>query len=449
MALPPGPHRLPTPIQTALFLGLQTQTARIMRRRYGEAFTVRISGIGNLVVVSDPVLLKQVFTADPKVLHAGDRSPLGAVLGRNSLLAIDEQRHLSQRKLLLPPFHGERMQSYEAIIEEEARREIATWPEDRPFATLEPMMRITLGAILRAVFGARGSELEQLRGLLPPMVSLGSRLALLRFLQRDLGAWSPWGRFTRMRAAFDRHVDELIATARRDPELEQRSDVLSLLVRARHEDGTPMSREEIADQLLTLLAAGHETTAATLAWAVERLRRHPDVLRRLVAEVDAGGRDYRDATIREVQRSRPVITAAGRFAMVDYQLGEWLLPAGTRIFASAYLTQRDARLYPDPERFDPDRFVGRMPETYKWVPFGGGIRRCIGAAFAHMEMDVVLRTLLSELELATTGEPEERWKSRGIAFAPSRGGRAVVRRRRDRPDGAAPDAVAAALAGAA
>lgn len=431
MALPPGPDRLPAAVQTALFLGFQTQTSRLLRRRYGEAFSITLSGVGTMVVVSEPDLLKQVFTADPKVLHAGDRSPLGAVLGPNSLLAIDEQRHLSQRKLLLPPFHGERMQSYEAIIEQEARRELASWPQDEPFPVLEPMMRITLNAILRAVFGAQGSELEQLRALLPGMVALGSRMALLPFAQHDWGPRSPWGRFVRMRAEFDRHVDALIATARRDPALEERRDVLSLLVRARHEDGAPMSSEEIADELLTLLAAGHETTAATLAWAVERISRHPAVLRELVAEVDAGGRDYRDAVIREVQRSRPVITAAGRFAMVDYQLGPWLLPAGTRIFASSYLTQRDARLYPDPERFDPERFRGRMPETYKWVPFGGGIRRCIGAAFAHMEMDVVLRTVLQELELATTIAPDERWRSRGVAFAPARGGRAVVRRRRD------------------
>jgi len=447
MALPPGPDRVPAPLQTALFLGSQPLTARTLRRRYGEVFTTRLSGIGTFVVVAEPTLLKQVFTADPKVLHAGDRSPLGSVLGPNSLLAIDEERHLSQRKLLLPPFHGERMQSYEAIIEQEALRELATWPHDQPFATLEPMMRITLNAILRAVFGARGGELERLRRLLPPMVSLGSRLALLGFLQHDLGRWSPWGRFLRMRAAFDREVDGLIAAARSDPGLEERADVLSLLVRARHDDGTPMSREEIADQLLTLLSAGHETTAATLAWAIERLRRHPDVLRRAVAEVDAGGRDYRDALIREVQRSRPVITAAGRYAMVDFQLGEWLLPAGTRIIASAYLTQRDPRFYPQPERFDPERFLGRMPETYKWVPFGGGIRRCIGAAFAHMEMDVVLRTVLSRLELATTRERGERWRSRGVAFVPARGGRAVVRPRRDAPAAPAPEAAAAALAG--
>jgi cytochrome P450 family 138 len=444
MALPPGPTRLPAFVQTALFLGFQTQTARTLQRRYGDAFQVQVSGLGTFVVVADPDLLRQVFTADPKVLHAGDRSPLGAVLGRNSLLAIDEERHLSQRKLLLPPFHGERMQSYEAIIEEEALRELATWPQDQPFATLEPMMRITLNSILRAVFGAQGSELEQLRRLLPGLVALGSRLALLRFAHRDLGPWSPWGRFLRMRAQFDRHVEGLIATARRDPALEERSDVLSLLVRARHEDGTPMSREEIADQLLTLLAAGHETTAATLAWAVERLRRNPAVLRRLVAEVDAGGREYRDAVIREVQRSRPVITAAGRFAMVDFQLGRWLLPAGTRIVASAYLTQRDARIYPDPERFDPERFLASKPGTYTWVPFGGGIRRCIGAAFAHMEMDVVLRTVLQQLELATTSAPDERWRSRGVAFVPARGGRAVVRRRRDRGAGPAPSAQATA-----
>jgi hypothetical protein len=427
-------------VQTALFIGFQTQTSRWLRRRFGDVFTTRLAGIGDFVIVSEPALLKQVFTAPPTVLHAGDRSPLGPILGRNSLLALDEARHLSQRKLLLPPFHGERMHSYEAIIEEEARRELATWPANEPFPTLEPMMRITLNAILRAVFGAEGRELQALRELLPRMVTLGSRLAFLPFLHRDLGPRSPWGRFKRMRAEFNAHVDELIASARRDPRLEERADVLSLLVRTTHEDGSPMTHEEISDQLLTLLAAGHETTASTLAWAVERLRRHPAILRELVAEVDAGRRDYRDAVIREVQRTRPVITGAGRYAMVDYQLGEWLLPAGTRIIASAFLTQSDPRVYEDPQRFDPERFLRSKPETYKWVPFGGGIRRCIGAAFAHMEMDVVLRTLLQQFELATTHAKPEKWHSRGVAFVPARGGVAVLRPRLHAPVERAPAA---------
>jgi cytochrome P450 len=427
--LPPGPP-VPKLIQSlaALFISNDALPRRL-RARYGDMFTVRLIGLGKVVAVGDPELIKQVFAADPKVLHAGDQSPLGTVLGWNSLLAIDEDRHMSQRKLLLPAFHGERMQAYEALIEEEANREIDTWTDEVEFRTLEPMMRITLNVILRAVFGAEGDELTGLRKLLPGMVKLGSAMAGLNFLHHDLGPWSPWGRVLRKRAAFDGLVRALIDKARRDPQLDERSDVLSMLVQARHEDGTPMSFEEISDQLLTLLAAGHETTATSLAWAVERLRRHPDVLRRLVDEVDAGDGTLREATIREIQRTRPVIVGAGRFTKQPFELGGYIIPPGCVIGVSAGLTHNDPRLFPHPGRFDPDRFVGRKPEPYAWIPFGGGVRRCIGASFAHREMDVVLRTLLQRVELVPTAARGERWRFRGVAFAPAKGGLAVVRRR--------------------
>src|SRR3954452_3413745 len=272
--MPPGP-RAPRLVQGLLGLAAQNTTIDLLRRRYGDVFAVALPAIGRAVVVSDPELVRYVFRADPKVLHAGSQSPLRAVLGRHSLLAIDEDYHLSQRKLLLPPFHGERMKSYVAIIEDEAEREMASWPADRPFRTLEPFSRITLNAIIRAVFGAQEQDADDLRRLLPKLVARGSRLALLTFLHRDMGPWSPWSRFLKLRAEFDAVVDRLLARARSDDRLEERSDVLALLVQARHDDDTPMHRDEVADELLTLLAAGHETTAATLAWAVERLRRHP------------------------------------------------------------------------------------------------------------------------------------------------------------------------------
>src|SRR3954447_18392250 len=426
--MPPGP-RVPRLVQGLLGLAAQNTTIDLLRRRYGDVFAVALPAIGRAVVVSDPELVRHVFRADPKVLHAGSQSPLRAVLGRHSLLAIDEDYHLSQRKLLLPPFHGERMKSYVTIIEEEAEREMATWPADRSFRTLKPFSRITLNAIIRAVFGAQQQDADDLRRLLPDLVGRGSRLAMLPFLHHDVGAWSPWGKFLRRRAEFDAIVDRLLARARRDEDLEERSDVLALLVQARHEDGSPMHRDEIADELLTLLAAGHETTAATLAWAVERLRRHPAIVARLVDEIAEGGSKLRDATIREVQRVRPTITGAGRQACEPFPLGDWVLPTGTVIMISAQLIHNDARWYDEPQRFDPDRFLGRKPDTYKWIPFGGGMRRCIGAAFAHMEMDIVLRTLLSHLELAAASDPGERWRFRGVAFAPRKGGLAVVRRR--------------------
>jgi cytochrome P450 len=441
--MPPGP-RVPRLVQGLLGLAAQNTTIDLLRRRYGDVFAVALPAIGRAVVVSDPELVRHVFRADPKVLHAGSQSPLRAVLGRHSLLAIDEDYHLSQRKLLLPPFHGERMKSYVTIIEEEAEREMATWPTDRAFRTLEPFSRITLNAIIRAVFGAQQQDADDLRRLLPDLVGRGSRLAMLPMLHHDVGAWSPWGKFLRRRAEFDAIVDRLLERARRDENLDERSDVLALLVQARHEDGSPMHRDEIADELLTLLAAGHETTAATLAWAVERLRRHPAIVARLVDEIAEGGSELRDATIREVQRTRPTITGAGRMAREPFPLGEWVLPKGTVIMLAARLIHNDPRNYDDPLRFDPDRFVGRKPDTYRWIPFGGGIRRCIGAAFAHMEMDVVLRTLLTRFELAATSERDEGWRFRGVAFAPRKGGVAVVRPRRAALVPAPEPAVAAA-----
>src|SRR3954447_6409171 len=427
--MPPGP-RVPRVVQGLLGLAAQNTTIDLLRRRYGDVFAVALPAIGRAVVVSDPELVRLVFRADPKVPHAGSQSPLRAVLGKHSLLAIDEDYHLSQRRLLLPPFHGERMKSYVTIIEEEAEREMATWPADRAFRTLEPFSRITLNAIIRAVFGAQEEDADELRRLLPDIVARGSRLAMLPFLHHDVGAWSPWGRFVRVRAQFDAVVDRLIERARADEGLSERGDVLALLVQARQGGGAQMPRDEIADERLTLLAAGHETTAATLAWAVERLRRHPAIVARLAREIEEGGTELRDATIREVQRVRPTIAGVGRETTEPYALGEWVLPEGTVIMLSARLLHNDPRNYDAPERFDPDRFLGRKPDTYRWIPFGGGTRRCIGAAFAHMEMTVVLRELLSRFELAATSERDEGWRFRGVAFAPRKGGLAVVRPRR-------------------
>lgn len=444
-SLPPGP-RTPRSLQTIAALTRQRPTLERARRRYGNVFTVDILGIGRMVIVADPALVKQVFTAPPHVLHAGTGSPLGAVLGRHSLLATDEDYHLEQRKLLLPPFHGKRMQAYEGLIAGIAADEIGRWPEGEEFPTIEPFMRITLRAILRAVFGAAGEDLVALEESIPRYTELGSRMATLRGLQKDLGPRSPWGRFLAARAAVDDRLDILIDKARRDPDLESRSDVLALLVQATHTDGSPMTAAEIRDQLVTLLAAGHETTAGTLAWAVERLRRHPDLAARLAAEADAGGRVLRDATIRELQRSRPVIAFSGRLVREEYELAGHVLPVGTRIGLAASLTHYDPQLFPQPDRFLPERFLERKPDTYSWIPFGGGIRRCIGAAFAHMEMDIVLRELLRRVELVpAVGAPDEGWAFRGVAHVPSAGGRAVVRRRAVRPDAGAEPALAAAL----
>jgi cytochrome P450 family 138 len=432
MELPPGP-RLPVALQT-LAMGLrQRPFVERMRRRYGSMFTGRVIGLGPMVIVSDPALIKQTFRADPTVLHAGSQSPLRTILGHNSLLGIDEDQHMEQRKLLLPPFKGQRMKQYEPMIAEIAAEEIASWPEGVEFSVAKPMQRITLRAILRAVFGAEGALLESLEEIMPQFTVLGARLVRSPWLWRNLGPWSPWVRFLKLRHHIDAILDELIAIAKAEPGLEDRADVLALMVQARHEDGSPMSGPEIRDELVTMMVAGYETTANTLSWAVERLRRHPELVRRLVVEVDDGGRALREATIREVQRMRPVIAFAGRAVRQPFELGDYQLPVGTRVLLAACLTHYDPSLFPHPDRFDPDRFLDTVPDTYAWIPFGGGIRRCIGASFAHMEMDVVLRVLLERVELMPTHEADEPWSYRGIIWAPAEGGRAVVHRRARRP----------------
>jgi cytochrome P450 len=397
----------------------------------------------HLVFVGSPALVRQVFAGDPDKLHFGAPNPIGKVTGAKSLFSLDEAAHLEQRKIILPPLHGARMHAYEAIVEEETINELSRWPEGRKLRTTGPFMRITLNIILRAVFGMReGPVMDELRDKTPRAVVLGSRLTNLGPLQRDLGGWSPYRRFTELIERFESIVKELLDQARRDPGLDQRDDVLALLARATHEAeppedpdgrplvGTPLSDQEVADQLKAIVAAGHETTANTLAWAVERLSRHPAVLRRLAREADHGGKELRDATIREIQRTRPVIPGTGRMVVKPFELGDYILPPGTVIILPTPFLHNDPETYPDPLRFDPDRFVGRRPDPNTWIPFGGGMRRCPGAAFAHMEMDIVLRTLLRELAIEPTTERGERMLFRGIAFAPARGGRITARRRR-------------------
>lgn len=426
--LPRG-SRAPRVVQGTMALIAPLRMLRTLRARYGSAFMVDVPIFGKAVVISDPADIKQLFTTSPEVADNLDIN-LGRVLGPNSFFAITGDRHKRQRKLLVPPFHGRRLGAYEDIIEQEAVREMATWPQGREFATQRSMMRITLNVILRAVFGADGAELAELRELLPKMVTLGSRLAVVPVPRWDLGQYSPWGRAFAYRRQYDAVVDRLIEAARRDPDLDARDDVLAMMLRSRYDDGSPMSRDEVADQLLTLLAAGHETTATTLAWAVERLRRHPDVLRRLVAEADEGGSRLREATILEIQRTRPVIDRTARQVRApSMELGRWTLPRGQVVMVSIYLIHNDEAIFPQAARFDPDRFLGKRPDTYEWIPFGGGARRCIGAAFANMELNVVLRTLLRDFTLEPASGPGERWHSRGIAYCPAKGGLAVVRRR--------------------
>ena len=426
--LPPGP-RMPRALQTAIWSRQAQWMLGQCRSRFGDMFTLQIAYEDTWVMVSDPEVVKQVFTGDPKVFHAGEGNDiLRPVLGENSVLVLDEKAHIGQRRLLLPPFHGERMQGYEQKMTEIAAREIESWPAGSPYALRPRMQAITLEIIIETVFGVHGgARMAPLREALRDFLDLTTDPRLLA----PLLAFGPdrIRRFPPFRRRVDR-VDELIfgeiAERRTAEDVAERDDVLSMLVAARHEDGSPMSDAEIRDELLTLLVAGHETTATALAWAVERLSRHPEKLERLRAEVLAGEETYLTATIQETLRLRPVIVLVIRKLTEPVELGGYELPAGARVTPSIYLMHRNPEIYPEPEAFRPERFVDNPPGTYTWIPFGGGVRRCLGAAFAQFEMQVVLRELVRRREIAPARSRPERNFRRAITETPRHNAEVVL-----------------------
>jgi len=429
-ALPPG-MPLPKPIQTALW---SRQARRVLygcQDRYGDMFTIRIAYEGTWVILADPEAIKQVFTGDPKVFHAGEGNEiLSPILGRNSLLVLDEKAHMSQRKLLLPPFHGTRMQGYEETMSEIAAREIDGWPTGTPYPLRPRMQAVTLEIILRTVFGVGQDEagkLGDLRDALRDFLDLTTDPRML--VPLVLAGPNRVRRFPPFRRRIDR-VDNLlyreIAERRRAEDLEERDDVLSMLVAARHDDGSPMSDEEMRDELLTLLVAGHETTATSLAWAVERLVRHPEKLDRLRTEVEEGRDEYLTATIQETLRLRPVIALVLRKLTEPVEIGGYELPAGVSVAPCVYLVHRNPEIYPEPDRFLPERFLDNPPGTYTWIPFGGGVRRCLGASFAQFEMAVVLRELVRRHEIRPARPKSERIFRRAITETPRHNAEVVL-----------------------
>ena len=368
---PPPVVRLPKPLQGVMLSGFRRWFQRTALKRYGPVFAINVPFFGRSVVVSDPALARKVFLASTDDL-INVQPNLSRIFGPGSVFALDGKEHRARRKLLAPPFHGQSIKNYEKIIEEETLRETANWPEGVEFPTLEPMNHITLNVILRTVFGADGAELDFLREIIPPWAKLGSRMATLPEPPFNTGRRSPWGRLAEFRRNFDRTVFALIEKAKADPRFEERTDILALLLRSTYEDGTPMSHQDVSDELLTLLGAGHETTASTLGWAFERLRRHPRVLAKLIKENDEGGNEYRQATIVELQRNRTVIDFAGRHVQAPhFDLGDWRIPQGYTMMISIANVHANADAFPNPESFDPNRFVGTRAPT-AWVPFGGG-----------------------------------------------------------------------------
>jgi len=417
------------PLQTAIWSRQARRLLYACQDRYGDAFTIRIAREGTWVMLADPAAIKQVFTGDPKVFHAGEGNQiLRPLLGENSVLVLDEKRHIGQRRLLLPPFHGERMQGYEEQMRTIAAREIGSWPTGSPYRLRPRMQAITLEIIIETVFGVHGgARLEQLRDALRGFLDITTNP---RFLAPMLAVGPERIRsLPAFRRRVDR-VDELIAAEiaerRAAEDLEQREDVLSMLILARHEDGSPMSDVEIRDELLTLLVAGHETTATALAWAVERLVRHPEKLERLREEVLAGEDAYLTATIQETLRLRPVISIVIRRLTEPVELGGYELPAGASVVPAIHLVHRDPRIYPEPESFLPERFLDEPPGTYTWIPFGGGVRRCLGAAFAQFEMTVVLRELVRRHQIRPVRRAPERNYRRAITETPRRDAEVVL-----------------------
>jgi cytochrome P450 family 135 len=406
---PPRP-RLPRLVQFGLMAGWTIPFLDWCRRRLGDCFEVWMPPWGGLVYVTDPDEIKRIFTGDPKLFHAGEANALvlERVLGRHSLLVLDEDEHLAERKRLLPHFHGESVRRYAETMSEVAAAEIESWPAGNPVKMRPAMQRIGLEVILRAVIGVSAPErLSHLRRLMPRLTNPGlitQAMAVWQGLERV----GPWKRYARLIAETDRFLYEEIAAKRADPSGE---DILSLLVA-----NTELSDEQLRDELITLLVAGHETTATALAWALERLARHPP---------RSTDDDYIDAVVKETLRVRPIVSDVVRTLQGEAEIAGYRLPAGTVVLPAIALVQRDPRHYDDAMEFRPERWLDGSPPPYTWIPFGGGVRRCIGAAFATLEMKVVLREVLERVELAPAGKPE-RSILRGVVMQPSRGGEVVI-----------------------
>jgi cytochrome P450 len=399
-----------------------------LRARHGDTFTIRLARIGPLVFISDPDDVKAVFTGSPERLHAGEANViLEPVLGSESILLLDEERHMRQRKLMLPSFHGERLQRYREQMESIAEAELRRWPLGVAAPARPHTQAITLDVIMRTVFGVEeGERMTRLRSALKELLEWTTarrRLFVVAAVGQERLAESSRLGFMRVRSAVDEVVFDEIRRRAKDPSLADRDDVLSMLLQARDEDGEPMTRVEIRDELMTLLVAGHETTATSLAWALEQLSRHPSVL----ASLDNGSNEeLLDAVVLETLRLRPVIVVVVRRLTEPMELGGRLLPAGVSVAPCIYLMHRRPEIYPDPDAFRPERFLETPPGTYTWIPFGGGVRRCLGAQFAQLEMKTVLRTILRNAALRPTTAKPERMARRAITFVPERGGRVVL-----------------------
>jgi cytochrome P450 len=429
--LPPGP-RAPATVNTVRLLRHPMEMLLEWQRRYGDVFTVSYLVFGTGVYVADPTAIREMFTGDQSDLLAGEaNAPLAPFLGSNSVLVLDGPEHLRQRKLLLPPFQGSHLKNFRQVIRDVADREVASWRPGEELVLRTQMRNLTFNVICQAVFGVTEPErVERLRAAFAAVVDMGAILFMPAIFQRDLGPFSPGRRVQRRMKRIDALLYGEIERRRAEPDLDERTDVLSVLLRARDEDGNAMSDAELRDELVTMLAAGHETTATALAYAFDLVYRDADVLARIRDEAASGdGNEYLNAVATETLRLRPVIDAAERTLRVPQRIAGWDLPAGIRVYPAIALVHRREDLYPEPERFRPERFAEGKADSYAWLPFGGGIRRCIGAALAQAEMVEVIRIVASGFDLELLKREPDPVVMSSITMAPKHGVRARVARR--------------------
>jgi cytochrome P450 family 135 len=434
MALPPEHPNRPA-VQTLRWMFRPIEFMDQARERYGETFGVKFLGFKTpLYFTSDPAAAKAIYSNPRNTLPPGRNAILEPVMGQRSILLLEGAEHMARRKLMLPPFHGERMRAYESVITEVIGREIESWPRGETFRIHPRMQSVTLEVIMRAVFGVtEEGQLTRMRealGVLVHQTASASR-QLIGLASQRFGRWGPWRSFDNTLRRVDARIYEQVAARRADPQLEEREDILSMLLVSRFEDGSAMSDPEIRDQLVTLLLAGHETTATALAWTFDLLLRNPAVMERLREEIESGdGDEYLRAVITESLRLRPVVPIAGRRLEEEVEIDGYTLPAGADVSPAVYLSHTRADVYPDPHSFKPERFLDGGPETYSWVPFGGGVRRCLGASFAEFEMRIVLREVVGRCRLRAASEGPEGVKRRNITFSPKRGTPVVLVERR-------------------
>lgn len=421
--LPPGP-RTPAAFNSVQLVRRPLETLLGWQRRHGNVFTVRLLVFGTGVYVAEPEEIRKLMTGDQSDLHAGEaNSPLSPIVGDHSVLVLDGPDHLRQRRLLLPPFQGSAVRSFREVITDVAEAEVARWRRGSKLVMRERMRALTFDVICRAVFGIdQPGPVAELRSALTPILDTSAFTTFLpRALQREFGGVGPWARLQRRLAHADALLYAEIARRRQAADLEERTDVLSLLLRARDEDGRPMSDRELRDELVTMLAAGHETTATGLAFAFDLLLHDPAILERLRWELAGDDDSYLTAVVTETLRVRPVLDAAERTLTRPRVIGGYELPAGIRVYPAIALVHRRPDLYPQPERFRPERFLDEGAQSYAWLPFGGGIRRCIGAVLAQAEMAEVLRTVLTRVELEPLRPEPDPVVVQGITLVPKHG----------------------------